>query len=877
MRSTRTLTVSGRTVRRVPLEEIAGTAALDRMPFARRVLLENVARHEDGVSRAEVDALAAYDPASSALAEIGFRPARVLLQDFTGVPAIVDLAALREAVAALGGDPARVTPRVPADLVIDHSVEVDAFGTAGALARNTALETARNRERYAFLRWGAAVFDGLGVVPPGTGICHQVNLEHLATVVRSEGDLCFPDTLVGTDSHTTMVNGLGVLGWGVGGIEAEAALLGQPLSMLVPPVVGLELTGALREGVTSTDLVLTMTELLRKAKVVGQIVELFGAGLSSLTLPDRATLANMAPEYGATACYVPVDAETLAYLRFTGRPPELVALVEAYTQAQRLFRTDATPAPSYARALRLDLASVEPSLAGPRRPQDRVPLRAMRPAFREGPLAEARDPGARASIELGAGRFALGHGAVVIAAITSCTNTSNPAGMIAAGLVAKKAVEHGLAVPPWVKTSLAPGSQAVPAYLEAAGLTPYLDALGFHLVGFGCTTCIGNSGPLLAPVAEAIEREHLAVAAVLSGNRNFEGRIHPAVRLAYLASPPLVVAFALAGTVDVDLAHEPIGHDRAGAPVYLRDVWPSSADVSEAIARAVRPEQFRAVYAHVREGDATWRSLPAPTTAAAYAWDEASTFVRRPPFFEGLAREPGALADVRGARVLALLGDSITTDHISPAGRIAPGSPAARWLEAHGVAPRDFGSYGARRGNHEVMVRGTFASGRLRNGLASREGGFTRHLPSGDELTIFDAAERYRAEGVPLVVIAGAEYGSGSSRDWAAKGVRLLGVRAVLAQGFERIHRANLVGMGVVPLELDASPETLGLRGDELVDVEGLSGDLAPRARLVVTVRRGPDERRLEVTLRADTPNELAVLRHGGLLPLVAREMARAA
>jgi aconitate hydratase len=876
MRTTSPLTVSGRTVRIHPLASAAAPDALDRLPFTLRVLLENLLRHEDGrvVGRDAVEALVAWDPRAASSREIAFHPGRVLLQDFTGVPAIVDLAALREAVAALGGDPARVRPRVPADLVIDHSVQVDAFGTAASLVRNTTLEVARNRERYAFLRWGQQAFEGLRVVPPGTGICHQVNLEYLASVVRLEGDVAFPDTLVGTDSHTTMVNGLGVLGWGVGGIEAEAALLGQPLTMRLPEVVGVELVGVLREGVTATDLVLAVTERLRRQKVVGKLVELFGAGLSSLTLPDRATLANMAPEYGATCGFFPVDDETLAYLRFTGRAPEHVALVEAYCKAQRLFRTDATPPPSYSEVVRVDLAAVEPSVAGPRRPQDRVPLAAVRTTLRD--VAGEGAPRRSADVAIGGARHTLADGAVVIAAITSCTNTSNPAVMLAAGLLAKKAVERGLSTRPWVKTSLAPGSQVVPAYLDAAGVAPYLDALGFHLVGFGCTTCIGNSGPLPGSIGAAIRAERLSVAAVLSGNRNFEGRIHPSVRLAYLASPPLVVAFAIAGTVDVDLVTEPLGHDPNGEPVFLRDVWPTDAEVRAAIERAVRPEQFRRVYAGVSEGDAAWRALPVPA-GPAYAWDEASTFVRRPPFLEGIGATPAPLAPIRGARVLALLGDSVTTDHISPAGSIAKGGPAARWLDEHGVAPADYGSYGARRGNHEVMVRGTFASLRLRNHLVDREGGFTRHLPSGEELSIFDAAERYRAEGVPLVVVAGAEYGAGSSRDWAAKGARLLGVRAVLAQSFERIHRSNLVGMGVLPLELarGEGAASLGLDGTEVVDVEGLEGALTPGERLVVRARRAGFERAFEVTLRAEGGNEVDVLVHGGILPFVVRQMAK--
>ena len=877
--------------------------AVDRLPMSLKVLLENLLRHEDGrvVRREQVEALLTWDAGPPPRREIAFHPARVLLQDFTGVPAVVDLTAMREAVARMGGDPDRVNPQRPADLVIDHSIQVDRFGTLGSLAHNARLDHARNRERYAFLRWGQRAFTGLGVVPPHTGICHQVNLEHLASVVMVTGGVAHPDTLVGTDSHTTMINGLGVLGWGAGGIEAEAAMLGQPLTLMIPDVVGVRLRGALREGATATDLVLTLTELLRKRRVVGKFVELFGAGLDALSLPDRATVANMAPEYGATMGFCPIDAETLAYLRFTGRPRDLVALVEAYSKEQGLFRDGATPEPSFSETLDLDLADVVPSLAGPRRPQDRVPLVDVQRSFRaELAGVAAKDFAAidRSSLDAWLGGAAASdaitrarrattiaardtsyhvkHGSVVIAAITSCTNTSNPAVLLGAGLLARKAVERGLSTRPWVKTSLAPGSRVVTEYLREAGLLPYLEALGFHVVGYGCTTCIGNSGPLPAAVAEAVRERDLVVAAVLSGNRNFEGRVNPDVRMNYLASPPLVIAYALAGDLDVDLATEPIGADRNGELVYLRDLWPSNAEVRAAITSAVRPEQFQRQYAAVLEGDESWAAIEVPS-GRIYAWDPRSTYVRRPPFFDDLPREPAPREDLRGARCLLVLGDSVTTDHISPAGNIGKDSPAARYLIEQGVLPRDFNSYGARRGNHEVMVRGTFANIRLRNlMLAGKEGPRALHLPTGDELSVFDAAMRYAADETPLIVLAGAEYGTGSSRDWAAKGTRLLGVRAVIARSFERIHRSNLIGMGVLPLELDAgqSAGTLGLTGREVFTIEGIAEDLAPRKRL--TVRAASDGgavKSFEVTARIDTPNELDYYQHDGLLPFVLRRI----
>jgi aconitate hydratase len=882
--------------------------AVRQLPVSMRVLLENLLRHEDGrvVKREHIEKMLAWNPKATPETEISFHVARVLLQDFTGVPAVVDLAAMREALAALGGDPNKINPRNPADLVIDHSVVVDEFGTVGSLQANAELEFERNRERYGFLRWGQRAFRNFRVVPPATGICHQVNLEFLAQVVFQDGKRLYPDTLVGTDSHTTMVNSLGVVGWGVGGIEAEAALLGQPLTMLIPQVVGFRLTGKLPAGATATDLVLTVTQMLRKKGVVGKFVEFFGPGISQLSLPDRATIANMSPEYGATIGFFPVDAETLSYLRFTGRAPAQVERVEAYCRAQGIFHTGEAPEPNYSDVVELALETVEPSLAGPKRPQDRVPLKDARPVFHKnlvemlstsGP-AEEEGPGSAAApkpaqpigggggatrvaagihITQGALTYRLGHGAVVIAAITSCTNTSNPAVLLGAGLLAKKAVERGLGSKPWVKTSLAPGSKVVMDYLRSAGLVPYLEALGFHLVGYGCTTCIGNSGPLPEHISNAVTEGDLVVAAVLSGNRNFEGRINPFVRMNFLASPPLVVAYAIAGDMDHDLVKEPISVDRNGHPVYLRDIWPTDQEIREAIAAHVKPEQFRNQYAHALDGDARWQKLET-SEAETFAWDPKSTYVRRPPFFENLPKEPTPLQDIRGARVLALLGDSVTTDHISPAGNIAKNSPAARYLMEQGVEPKDFNSYGSRRGNHEVMMRGTFANIRLRNLLVPGvEGGVTVHHPTRERLSIYDAAMKYAEERTPLLVIAGAEYGTGSSRDWAAKGTLLLGVRAVIAKSFERIHRSNLVGMGVLPLQFESGQDaaSLGLTGKETYEIVGVA-ELAPGKRFTVKVTSEGGTKEFVVTTRIDTPNELDYFRHGGILPFVLRQLARA-
>ncbi|XXY54781.1 aconitate hydratase AcnA [Sorangium sp. So ce269] len=908
-----TLTVQADTYTYYKLPLLAqGGASLDKLPFSLRVLLENLLRHEDGrvVRKDHVEAVLNWDPKARPSQEIAFHPARVLLQDFTGVPAVVDLAAMREALAKLGGDSLKINPLQPVDLVIDHSVQVDRFASSTALKVNAALEFERNEERYAFLRWGAQAFTNFRVVPPDQGICHQINLEYLAGAVMRQGTLVYPDTLVGTDSHTTMINGLGVVGWGVGGIEAEAAMLGQPLSMLIPEVVGFKLHGSLPEGATATDLVLTVTQMLRQKKVVGKFVEFYGPGLSALSLPDRATIANMAPEYGATIGFFPIDDETIAYLRFSGRPAPLVALVEAYYKEQGLFRTDSTPDPVFSDTLSLDLGEVEPSIAGPKRPQDRVRLRDAKRTFRtslQGMLekeftaaepaavkafleeetgqAAARAPALEkvmrpAEITEGDTRYTLRHGSVVIAAITSCTNTSNPAVMLGAGLLAKKAVERGLTVKPWVKTSLAPGSKVVSDYLRQAGLLPYLEALGFHLVGYGCTTCIGNSGPLPDVIGDTIRHNDLVVASVLSGNRNFEGRINQHVRMNFLASPPLVVAYALRGDVDADLFKEPVGTDRNGEPVYLKDIWPSSSEVNEAIRTAVRPEQFQVQYENVFAGDEEWQKLSIPS-GQTFVWDDASTYVRRPPFFEGLSKDPAPLTDIRGARVLALLGDSVTTDHISPAGNIAKNSPAAKYLVEHGVAPADFNSYGARRGNHEVMMRGTFANIRLKNLLRpGEEGGITVHLPDGEKTTIYDAAMRYKDENVPLVVIAGAEYGTGSSRDWAAKGTKLLGVRAVIAKSFERIHRSNLVGMGVLPLEFAAGEDasTLGLTGREVFEIGGISDNLTPGKKLsVVATGEGGKTTTFTVTARIDTPNEVDYYQHGGILQFVLRSLGTTA
>ncbi|MFM8944174.1 MAG: aconitate hydratase AcnA [Actinomycetota bacterium] len=844
-----------------------GIADPSRLPKTAKILLENLLRRAGTRDVADADVLAlARWPQAADGASIAFMPGRVLMQDYTGIPAVVDLAAMRAAVARAGGDPARIDPRVPVDLVIDHSVQVDLFRSEGAYAGNIAREYERNGERYAFLRWAQSTFRNLRIVPPGAGICHQVNLEYLSRVVSVRDGVAFPDTLVGTDSHTTMVNGLGVLGWGVGGIEAEAAMLGQPMPLPTPVVIGVRTRGALPPGTTATDLVLVLTEMLRRHGVVGTFVEFFGDGLSSLALADRATLSNMCPEYGATASFFPVDDEALRYLRFTGRG-DAADLAEVYAKDQGLFRRDGDPDPVFSEVLDLDLSSVEPSLAGPRRPQDRVGLSAVWPSFRDafGDRLEAH-----------AGRtHDVRDGSVVIAAITSCTNTSNPSVMLAAGLLARKAVEAGLATKPWVKTSLAPGSRVVTDYLEAAGVTPYLDKLGFNLVGYGCTTCIGNSGPLPDEVAKEVVDGDLAVVAVLSGNRNFEGRVHPQVRAAYLASPPLCVAYALAGRVDLDLATDPIGTGEGGRPVYLRDIWPMPEEVRDAVASAVTSEQFLTQYARIDEGDELWRSLPVPE-GAIYAFDPASTYVREAPFFADLAGGPRDPEDVLGARVLVALGDSVTTDHLSPAGSIRRESPAGTYLESSGVTVRDFNSYGARRGNHEVMVRGTFANIRLRNLLApGTEGPITRHFPDGAQTTIFEAAERYAAEGVPLVVLAGKEYGSGSSRDWAAKGPQLLGVRVVIAESFERIHRSTLGGMGRVPLQFRAgeSAASLGLTGEESFDVRGLAG-LTPGSTARVTARRADgSEVGFDAVVRVDGPTELEYLRHGGVLRMVLRQL----
>jgi aconitate hydratase len=873
-----------------------------RLPFALKILLENLLRCQDGltVRPEDIEALANWDAQAQPSKEIAFMPARVLLQDFTGVPAIVDLAAMRDAMKKMGGDPRRINPLLPVELVIDHSVQVDDFGNALAFRTNAELEFQRNRERYAFLRWGQKAFHNFKVVPPDTGIVHQVNLEYLARVVfvNEETNRAYPDTLVGTDSHTTMINGLGVLGWGVGGIEAEAAMLGQPLSMLIPEVIGFKLTGQLREGATATDLVLTVTEMLRKKGVVGKFVEFYGPGLAGLPLADRATIANMAPEYGATCGIFPVDAETLKYLRFTGRPETLVQLVEAYTKEQGLFHTPETPEATYSDTLELDLGTVEPSLAGPRRPQDRVALGQVKEAFakelpnllskvsggRYAPGSAANQgistPRAPVKIALGNETHELRDGSVVIAAITSCTNTSNPSVMLAAGLLAKKAVEKGLQTKPWVKTSLAPGSKVVTDYLIEAGLMRYLEQLRFHLVGYGCTTCIGNSGPLLPPVSRGIDEGSLVVAAVLSGNRNFEGRIHPEVRANYLASPPLVVAYALAGRVDIDWHKEPLGHDANGQPVFLRDIWPSRMEVENTIRSAVHSAMFHKEYSEVFQGDEHWRALPTPE-GDLFAWDPKSTYVKHPPYFENMKPQPEPVRDIKGARVLAVLGNSITTDHISPAGSIKPQSPAGQYLLSHGVEVKDFNSYGSRRGNHEVMMRGTFANVRLENLLApGTEGGVTRHLPDGALMSIYDAAVKYHNEKVPLLVLAGKEYGSGSSRDWAAKGPLLLGVRAVLAESYERIHRSNLVGMGILPLQFQSgeSVTSLGLSGEEIYDLDGLpslldSGFAGGRTLTVRARRPDGSERVFRALVRIDTPQEVRYYQHGGILQYVLRQL----
>ena len=902
---------------------------LARLPFSLRILLENLLRYEDGksVTADDIEFLAKWEPKAEPSREISWMPARVLMQDFTGVPAVVDLAAMRDAMKGLGGDPQKINPLQPAELVIDHSVQVDEFGNGNAYSVNAALEFQRNRERYAFLKWGQTAFRNFSAVPPGMGICHQVNLEHLARVVFTTSGAkpqAYPDTLVGTDSHTTMINGLGVLGWGVGGIEAEAAMLGQSVSMLVPQVVGFRLTGKLREGATATDLVLTVTEMLRKLGVVGKFVEFYGPGIAELPLADRATIGNMAPEYGATCGLFPVDAETLRYLRLTGRSAEQIALVEAYFKEQGLFHTPDAPEAEYSQTIGLDLAQVEPSVAGPKRPQDRVLLRETGANFRKqlpsllGPNADkvgqrqairwegegghaslngdvqsthaAVEPAANGNGHVAATvkeRFGvdiepyLDHGSIVIAAITSCTNTSNPSVMVAAGLLAKKAVEKGLSVPPWVKTSLAPGSRVVTDYYDKAGLTPWLDRLRFNTVGYGCTTCIGNSGPLPSDISKAIEDHSLVAVSVLSGNRNFEGRINSEVRANYLMSPPLVVAYALAGRIDHDFDKDPIGTDKSGKAIFLRDIWPTQQEVSSVIAASITSDSFTKEYATVTKGDANWQKLSFPT-GDVYHWEQDSTYIRKAPYFDGMPAQPAPVKEISGARVLAVLGDSVTTDHISPAGSIKLNSPAGNYLTEHGVKPADFNSYGSRRGNHEVMVRGTFANVRLRNKLApGTEGGVTRLLPEGEPMSIYDASVRYAERGTPLIILAGKEYGSGSSRDWAAKGPRLLGVRAVIAESFERIHRSNLVGMGILPLQFQAGKnvESLGLTGEETYEIVGLKPRLESKFAEGRTVAvRATDAsgkaKTFEARIRIDTPQEILYFEHGGILQYVLRQLA---
>ncbi|HVP10885.1 MAG TPA: aconitate hydratase AcnA [Phycisphaerae bacterium] len=873
----------------------AGIGHVERLPFSIKVLLENLLRHvgTGTVTHDDVAVLASWDAKAPQQRELPFMPARVVLQDFTGVPAVVDLAAMRSAMVRLGGDPRKINPLIPVDLVIDHSVQVDAFGSAEALGINEEMEFVRNRERYEFLRWGQKAFDHFRVVPPATGIVHQVNLEYLAKVVttRRNNDVvvALPDTLVGTDSHTTMINGIGVVGWGVGGIEAEAVMLGQPIYMLTPAVVGCKLSGKLADGATATDLVLTVTQMLRAKGVVGKFVEFYGDGLSELSVPDRATLANMAPEYGATMGFFPVDGETLRYLYLTGRSPEEIDLVERYCKEQGLFRTDDMPDPHFTDSLFLELSSVEPSLAGPKRPQDRVRLSEVKGAFKTALTAPIKERGfaiaekdlaRKVVVQLDGSSAEIGHGSVVIAAITSCTNTSNPSVMIAAGLVARKAVERGLSVKPYVKTSLAPGSRVVTDYYQAAGLTSYLDKLGFHTVGYGCTTCIGNSGPLPEPVAKAVRDNDLVAVAVLSGNRNFEGRINPLTRANYLASPPLVVAYAIAGRADINFNTEPLGVDQAGRQVYLRDIWPSQKETTEVIRKCVTPDLFRKRYADVFEGSEAWRRIPV-SEGDVYSWNPESTYIQEPPFLLSLSGEAQPIRPIEGARVLVMVGDSVTTDHISPAASVATDSPAGQYLIRKGIIPQDFNSYGSRRGNDRVMTRGTFANIRLRNLLApGTEGGVTRYLPTGEQMSIYDAAMKYKADGVPLMVIAGAEYGTGSSRDWAAKGTLLLGVKAVLAVSFERIHRGNLVGMGILPLQFrdGATRESLGLSGEEVLSIEGLDDDLKPQQEVAVRARPADGAGRhktFPVTVRIDTPVEIEYYRNGGILPTVLRKMLR--
>ncbi|MGH8179078.1 MAG: aconitate hydratase AcnA [Steroidobacter sp.] len=873
--------------------EIFSLAALKdrnvaRLPYSLKILLENMLRFEDGVdvTRDDIEALLNWNPKAAPDYEISFTPSRVIMQDFTGVPAVVDLAAMREAMIKLGGNPDEINPLSPAELVIDHSVQVDAYGTADALAKNNAIEFGRNLERYAFLRWGQTAFRNFKVVPPNTGIVHQVNIEHLARVVFDvEKDgvrWAYPDTLVGTDSHTTMVNGLGVLGWGVGGIEAEAAMLGQPVTMLIPQVIGFKLSGNLPAGTTATDLVLTVTEMLRKKGVVDKFVEFFGDGLANLPLADRATIANMSPEFGSTCGIFPVDNETLRYLELTGRNPDHIAMVKAYAQHQGMWRENGQPQADYTDVLELDLGTVEPSLAGPKRPQDRVPLRTAKQTYRttQKQMADersAKNPAAKgaAPATVGGQSFEVKDGAVLIAAITSCTNTSNPAVLIAAGLLARNARRRGLASKPWVKTSLAPGSRVVTDYLNKAGLTGDLEAVGFYTVGYGCTTCIGNSGPLKPEISQAVRTGDVIAGAVLSGNRNFEGRVHPEVKLNFLASPPLVVAYALAGTLDLDLTTEPLGVGADGKPVYLKEIWPTSAEIHEFIAKSVDSAMFKKGYASVFSGDENWNSIRLPA-GKIYAWEEKSTYVKNPPYFVGMTMQPGSVADIRNARVLALLGDSVTTDHISPAGDISKTSPAAKYLVSLGVQPADFNSYGARRGNHEIMMRGTFANIRLRNQLApGTEGGVTVHVASGEQMSIYDAAMRYKQEGTPLVVLAGTEYGTGSSRDWAAKGTMLLGVKAVIAESFERIHRSNLIGMGVLPLQFKdgQGAQPLGLTGKENFEIIGLNGGAAKIVTVVATPESGAPIK-FEVRVRIDTPKEREYFQHGGILHYVLRQLA---
>lgn len=861
---------------------------ISRLPISIRILIENLIRNFDGkiVNSDQIHDLSSWGPDVSRPAEIPFKPARVILQDFTGVPCVVDLAAMRAVVKRMGGDPTRINPIVPVDLVIDHSIQVDFSATKDSFSRNVELEYKRNRERYAFLRWAQGAFDNFRVVPPGTGIVHQVNLECLARVVATSGidgeTVAFPDTLVGTDSHTTMINGLSVLGWGVGGIEAEACMLGQPLYMLIPEVVGFKLSGDLPQGVTATDLVLTVTEMLRRKGVVGKFVEFFGTGLSHLSLSDKATIANMAPEYGATMGFFPVDIETLRYLKMTGRDRQMVELVEVYNKEQGLFRTDDMEDPVYSDLIELDLSTVEPSMAGPTRPQDRVSLATLKQSYRSSLKSRSTNVENRndkdAEVKIGGETYRLSNGSVVISAITSCTNTSNPAVMVAAGLVAKKAVERGIGVKATVKTSLAPGSRVVTDYLEASGLTPYLEKLGFNLVGYGCTTCIGNSGPLPEPVEDAIKTHDLTCAAVLSGNRNFEGRIHPFVKFSYLASPPLVVAFAIAGTVDIDVYKDPIGYDREKNPVYLKDVWPSQDEIRTTIERALNPELFRAQYSHVFEGDDTWKSLATPE-GGLYSWDVESTYIQEPPYFRDFSRKPPALDDINSAHVLVLLGDSVTTDHISPAGSIPKDGPAGRFLIDHRVNPPDFNSFGSRRGNHEVMIRGTFANIRLRNLLVPGvEGGWTVHVPTNEKMSIYDASMKYQEESTPLIVIGGKEYGTGSSRDWAAKGTALLGIKAVIAESYERIHRSNLVGMGVLPLQFKPgeSREKHQLSGLEEYDIVGIHKGLSPGKDIKVRVRKGKGAMKtFNVICRLDSPIEVEYYRNGGILQTVLRQMLR--